>query len=195
MISRITQKLQSRQRVLTAAQSLFAERGLAKTRTADIASKAGLSHGGMFVHFKSREDLLAEVVSEIGRTITDRLHALITADADVKKTLRVHLQCLAENERAYSVFLRESSLLPKDTLLSWVGVQSAISVHLSQPINKAIADGRIRDMPMHLIFNTWIGLVHHYLMNRELFAPQGSVLKRHGEEIVNHFLSLIETED
>jgi hypothetical protein len=46
-------------------------------------------------------------------------------------------------------------------------------------------------MPLHLLFNTWIGLIHHYLMNRELFAPGASVVERHGRELLDHFMYLI----
>jgi len=91
-MSRIEQKQQTRQRVVDAARCLFAERGLAETRTADIASRAGLSHGGIFVHFQTRDDLLAEVVTDIGRAITDRLHSLIAANADLRDVLFAHLE-------------------------------------------------------------------------------------------------------
>ena len=48
---RSEQKQQTRQRVVDAATYLFAEKGLARTRTADIAKRAGLSHGGIFCAF------------------------------------------------------------------------------------------------------------------------------------------------
>lgn len=187
------QKQQTRQRVVDAATFLFAEKGLARTRTADIAKRAGLSHGGIFVHFGSRDELLAEVVSETGRKITDRLHSLITNDASLSEVLHAHLQCLSECETAYTAFLRESRLLPEDTLRARIGVQSAISYHLNESAERAMEDGYVRRLPKHMLFNTWIGLVHHYLMNRELFAPSGSVLKERGEELVSHFISLIST--
>jgi hypothetical protein len=46
-------------------------------------------------------------------------------------------------------------------------------------------------MPLHLLFNTWIGLVNHYLVNRELFAPGASVIERRGAELLDHFMNLI----
>ena len=190
---RSEQKLQTRQRVIDAATYLFAERGLAKTRTADIAQRAGLSHGGMFVHFTSRDELLAEVVANFGRRITDRLHAAISDDADLAEVLRAHLQCLSEDEATYSTFLRESRHLPEATLRTRIGVQSAISFHLNVSAERAMQSGQIRRMPKHMLFNTWIGLVHHYLMNRELFAPNCSVLIERGEELGAHFLSLLST--
>ena len=194
-MQRDQQKQQTRQNVVDAASFLFAERGLAKTRTADIAKHAGISHGAVFVHFRTREALLAEVVLAIGRSITDRLHALILENADLETVLRAHLNCLQEHESSYASFLRESRLLPRDTLRSWVGVQSAISVHMSQPATKAMQMGLIREMPLHLVFNTWIGLVHHYLMNRELFAPGKSVIKKHANELIDHFIGLLRREN
>ena len=195
-MSRADQKLQTRKRVIDAATFLFAEQGLARTRTADIARRAGLSHGGMFVHFNSRDELLAEVVADIGRRITDRLHSVISDNADLAEVLRAHLQCLSECESAYATFLRESRHLPAATLRTRIGVQSAISFHLNESAERAMQAGQIRRMPKHMLFNTWIGLVHHYLMNRELFAPNGSVLRERGEELVAHFLSLLSaTED
>ena len=193
-MQRTEQKQQTRQRVISAARNLFSEQGLAKTRTADIADRAGLSHGGVFVHFRTRDELLAEVVADIGRSITDRLHALIRDEADIAAILQAHLDCLQEHESSYVSFLRESRLLPRDVLRTWVGIQSAISVHMAGPAEAAMKSGSIRSMPVHLLFNTWIGLVHHYLMNRELFAPKGSVLKRHGDELLAHFLTMISKE-
>ena len=192
-MSREEQKLVTRQRVLGAAAALFAEQGLARTRTADIARRAGLSHGGMFVHFKTRDDLLTEVVSETGRKITDRLHASVHHDASLTEILRAHLAALSECESAYSAFLRESRLLPEETLRTRTGVLSAVSHYLNESAEREMLAGRIKRIPKHMLFNTWIGLVHHYLMNRELFSPRGSVLEKRGEELVTHFMSLVET--
>ena len=51
----------------------------------------------------------------------------------------------------------------------------------------------MRKLPIHLLFNTWLGLVHYYLMNADLFAPGESVLSRYQDELVSHFLALIST--
>ncbi len=190
-MTRLIQKQQTRQRVISAATYLISKQGLAAMRTADVAERAGLSHGGIFVHFPTREKLLTEVVSQIGCKITDKLHALISNDAALQQVLEAHIQCLSEHEASYTTFLRESRLLPRDVLRTWVGIQSAISVHMATPAELAMQQSQIRQMPIHLLFNTWVGLVHHYLMNRDLFAPRSSVLKRHGKELIEHFMSLI----
>src|SRR5207245_2072639 len=42
-----------------------------------------------------------------------------------------------------------------------------------------------------LLFNTWIGLVHHYLVNRDLFATGDSVISEHGDALVQHLITLV----
>ena len=167
--------------------------GLAKTRTADVAQKAGLSHGGIFVHFKTRDDLLTEAVNETARRLTARLHTLVTEDASLADVLHAHLAALSECEPEYSSFLRESRLLPEDTLRPRMNVLSVVSHYLNERADRAMQAGLVRPIPKHLLFNTWIGLVHHYLVNRELFTPGGSVLEERGEELVSCFMSLIRT--
>ena len=61
------------------------------------------------------------------------------------------------------------------------------STHSSTRIRR----GEIRDLPHHLVFNTWIGLIHHYLSNKALFAPEGAVIARYGEELLGYFLGLL----
>jgi len=45
-------------RLLVAAAGAFADKGFHATTTRDIASRAGLSPAGVYVHFSSKEDLL-----------------------------------------------------------------------------------------------------------------------------------------
>jgi AcrR family transcriptional regulator len=192
--TRAGQKAETRRRILETAKRLCARRGFAGTRTLDVAKQAKVSHGSVFVHFPSREDLMSEVVGELAREITDAIHARVYAGASLRETLAAHLAALAEHEDAIRWLLLETPLLPRGFHLAWVGMQSAISVKLAEAAEREIAAGRVRAQPIHLLFNTWIGLIHHYVINRELFAPGKSALRAHGAELLDHFMGLIEIE-
>ena len=62
--------LPARERILATAERLFAERGFDRTSTARIAAAAGVPHGLIFYHFKTKIDLLLAVIRD------DRLAAL-----------------------------------------------------------------------------------------------------------------------
>jgi AcrR family transcriptional regulator len=48
--------------ILAAALASFAERGFAATRLEDVAARAGISKGTLYLYFKSKEDLFEAVV-------------------------------------------------------------------------------------------------------------------------------------
>jgi TetR/AcrR family transcriptional regulator, transcriptional repressor for nem operon len=50
----------NRERILEAAAQLFRERGFDGIGVADLMKEAGLTHGGFYGHFSSKEDLIAE---------------------------------------------------------------------------------------------------------------------------------------
>ena len=68
-------------RIMLAAADAFAERGFHATTTRDIASRAGLSPAGVYVHFASKEVLLFEL-SRRGHARARDLLVAATAAAD-----------------------------------------------------------------------------------------------------------------
>ena len=51
---------QNRERIVEAAAQLFRERGFDGIGVADLMNEAGLTHGGFYGHFSSKDDLIAE---------------------------------------------------------------------------------------------------------------------------------------
>ncbi|WP_431819835.1 TetR/AcrR family transcriptional regulator [Burkholderia sp. F1] len=54
------QMAENRERILDAAAQLFRERGFAGIGVADLMKAVGLTHGGFYGHFDSKEELMAE---------------------------------------------------------------------------------------------------------------------------------------
>ena len=182
------QKEQTRERLLMAAYRVFSRQGIMQSRVEDIAREAGVSHGTVFVHFKSQEDLIEAVAGHYGGEIAARTHALSQAGGTLVQVLAAHLQGIGEFEGFYTRLLLEARLLPQGARDSFVGIQSALSHHFCGALTREEAVG---DIPPYLLFNMWIGLVHHYLQNGDLFAPEGSVIVQHGPEIMAAYLKLL----
>jgi TetR/AcrR family transcriptional repressor of nem operon len=66
-------KEQSHQRIVQTAAARFREEGVDGIGVADLMKEAGLTHGGFYRHFGSRDELVAEAVacalSDGGRTV------------------------------------------------------------------------------------------------------------------------------
>ena len=57
-----SEKAKTHQRIVALASKRFREKGLAGIGIADLMKEAGLTVGGFYKHFKSRDDLVAEAV-------------------------------------------------------------------------------------------------------------------------------------
>lgn len=85
------QAARNRERILDTAAQLFRERGFEGIGVADLMKEAGLTHGGFYGHFSSKEELIAEASAhELARSLNhwggfverasgDRLSALAAA--------------------------------------------------------------------------------------------------------------------
>jgi len=66
------QAIQNRERIVDAAAQLFRERGFDGIGVADLMKQAGLTHGGFYGHFSSKEDLIAEASARaLTRSLAD----------------------------------------------------------------------------------------------------------------------------
>jgi AcrR family transcriptional regulator len=187
---RTRQRTDTRQKVLEAARRVFETRGFAGARTQDVAEAAGVSHGSVFVHFRTREALIAAVVDSAildAEAVTRR--QLKTAGA-VEDVLRGHLEGLAQHEDIYTRIVAERSSLPKLVQGRITEIHSALSSHLLDALEANGLKTGLKVEP-YFAFNTWLALIQYYLLNRDLFAPSGSVLTSRGEEIIGNYLAMI----
>jgi TetR/AcrR family transcriptional repressor of nem operon len=65
-VSRI-QEAENHERILDVATRLFRERGIDGIGVSDLMKAAGLTHGGFYGHFKSKEDLVAQACLALPR--------------------------------------------------------------------------------------------------------------------------------
>ncbi len=193
-INRQLQKERTKETLLKTSFEVFSKHGIMNTRMSDVAQAAGVSHGTVFVHFQTQEALITEVIETYGGKIALRTHELAGSCEYMEEILSAHLAGIKEFEPFYTRLVIENRLLPPVARDVWVSIQSAISFHFSQVAEREIQSGRSIDLPAYLLFNVWIGLVHYYLANGDLFAPEGNVIKRYGNTLVENFLKLIGTD-
>lgn len=188
---RLIQKEQTRQLLIENAFGLYALRGISATTSKEITSAANVAHGTLFVHFSTQDEFITAVVEEFGRRVNTRLHELAADNSGLREVLTAHLAALIEVEGFYTRLVVEGRQLPVSARFVYIGIQSAISFHVSQVLEREIKAGTVIGSPVHLLFNTWLGLIHYYLSNNDLFAPGESVLDRYGGQILDHYLTLI----
>jgi TetR/AcrR family transcriptional repressor of nem operon len=74
---KIEQKEKSHRTILDSAARLLRERGISGARVADVMKGAGLTVGGFYAHFGSKEELIDEALRRTSDALRDRLFARI----------------------------------------------------------------------------------------------------------------------
>jgi TetR/AcrR family transcriptional regulator, transcriptional repressor for nem operon len=77
---------QTRKRIVTAAAREFREHGVVATGLNDLMKAAGLTHGGFYKHFKSKDELVAEACAEAVETIIEFVRNAAAAGTPVAET-------------------------------------------------------------------------------------------------------------
>ena len=189
--SRQLQKEQTKERLLKTAYEIFSDRGIINTRMSDIAQAAGVSHGTIFVHFQTQEALIEEVIETYCQKIALRTHDLADSCGTLEEFLRAHLSGIMEFEQFYTRLISENQMLSAGARDSWVTIQTAVSFHFSLTYEREAGEEKKLEIPTYMLFNMWMGLVHYYLENGDLFAPEGSVVRRYGDFLISNYLKLI----
>jgi AcrR family transcriptional regulator len=73
---------QSHERILDAAARAVRRSGVAGVGVAEVMKEAGLTHGGFYAHFESRDALLAEALEHAGGTSNLRLRERMRVRTD-----------------------------------------------------------------------------------------------------------------
>src|SRR5690625_1359445 len=96
---------QTKERIIATAVQLFMEKGFEKTSMQDIANTLGMSKGGIYHHFKSKEEIIHVVRENKANNIEENLNKwLDTIDApSAKEKLTAILEKNIADEEAHSL--------------------------------------------------------------------------------------------
>jgi AcrR family transcriptional regulator len=105
----------TRQRIVAAAVSLFAEQGFDATSVNQVVQRAAVAKGALYHHFSSKDDLLYEVYRELVERQLAGLQAIVARDLDPAVNLRLIIADLVTTTAAKvaeaTVFFREGHRL------------------------------------------------------------------------------------
>lgn len=96
MGTRRVDRASKRQLLVESAAKVFAAKGFANSRVADIAQHAGVAKGTVYEYFTSKEELYFAVFEWINERIRQRVDQLLEDDSDPRRQLTTLLRTSAE---------------------------------------------------------------------------------------------------
>jgi AcrR family transcriptional regulator len=165
------------QELLDAALSLFVEKGYAATRSEEVAHRAGVSKGTLYLYFPSKEELFKEVVRQtLSRLIAEGLEAVGSFEGTTSDLLRtlmrewwerfgntpaagIHKVVIAEvrNFPDLAQFYVDEVIAPADRLFSGI-------------VQRGIDRGEFRELPVHEVAHVLMAPMLFLSLHRHSFG-------------------------
>jgi TetR/AcrR family fatty acid metabolism transcriptional regulator len=151
-----------RQRILQAAVKVFARKGYHGARVSEIARRADVADGTIYLYFQNKEDILVslfdEVMSEHLQDKRRHLAGLEDAPSRLLAIAETHLRLLGGNRDLAVVFqveLRQSTQFMERFTASWLQDYFAL---LTEVIEEGQREGSLRpDLPVKVVTKAFFG--------------------------------------
>ncbi len=144
---------QAAQRLVEAAAEAFADKGFHATTTRDIASRAGLSPAGVYVHFASKEDLLFHLSRTGHESARDLLVEAATdgdsPSASLAAIMSTFARWHAEHHRTARIVQYEFQHLTDQHREVVLGLRKEIDAVVREVVARGVAAGEfeVDDVP------------------------------------------------
>ena len=107
----------SRQEILRTAARLFQQQGYDATSMSDVAAALQLSKGGLYHHFKSKDEILFHLMDHAmdisWERVVNPVQGIDDAEERLRALIRLHIGVvLSEKDREITVMLHENHPLP-----------------------------------------------------------------------------------
>ena len=140
------------QEITEAAFAAFAEKGFTATRVEEVARRAGVSKGLLYLYFKTKEELFKAVIRNV---VTPRIDELtrtldsseLSAEAFIRGPLLAFMQSLPGSPASVVIRLMISEAPKHPDLVDyyWDNVASRGLAALRQLLDRGVENGEFRD--------------------------------------------------
>jgi TetR/AcrR family fatty acid metabolism transcriptional regulator len=110
-----------RERILTAAERIFARRGFFAAKVSDVAKEAGVADGTIYLYFKSKDDLLISLferrMQQVNEALREAVAGIDSPREQLRAFIKTYLQLVHDEPTAVEVLtieLRQSSKFMKE---------------------------------------------------------------------------------
>lgn len=137
-------KQENHEKIVTIASEMFRERGFDGVGVADLMERAGLTHGGFYNHFASKEALIAEASARGFGDTAARYVGYDAADAIEAYVSRAHRDARGQGCPAAALSC-EAARQPKDTKSVFgAGIEGLIGTLVADMAQNQPADAALR---------------------------------------------------
>lgn len=141
------QAAETRDRMLTSARAVFAERGYQAASVGAITKQAETAHGTFYLYFKNKDDAFDQVLTSIQEQIKDESRAALGGDryASLVGAIRGFLVVFVQDRGLMRAFL-EGMMLSPQIEASWRAMRADFTTRIAHRLEREHAAGLVRGL-------------------------------------------------
>ena len=164
----ITQKEKTRDRILGAAEQVFANKGYHESLVDEIAEEVSLSKGGIYFHFPSKEDLFFSVLDRLADRLVSKAEeatALETSPlAKAEAALMEVLLRLGKRRRLARILMVQGYSMGNAFEAKRVEIFGRFAEVIKANLDEAVKAGEIRDVDTAVAAHVWLGAINEIVI-------------------------------
>jgi AcrR family transcriptional regulator len=171
----------TRQRILDAAEEVFAEKGYHGAVVDDIIRLSNTSKGGFYFHFPSKQGIFLALLDALAPRLMGAVDLAIaretTAAGKVDAALRTVLEQFARHRRLSKIFLVEAVGLGHGFDEKIMAVRGQFAAMSQRYLDLAVAEGAIAPLDTDVAARAWFGAINEVVL-RWLIVPNPPSLEQ-----------------
>jgi AcrR family transcriptional regulator len=171
----------TRQRILDAAEEVFAEKGYHGAVVDDIIRVAKTSKGGFYFHFPSKQGIFLALIDALAPKLMAAVDRAIehedTAAGKVDAALRMVLEQFSRHRRLSKILLVEAVGLGHGFDEKIVEIRGQFAGMIRRYLDLAVAEGVIAPLDTDVASYAWFGAINEVVV-RWLVTPDPEPLER-----------------
>jgi TetR/AcrR family fatty acid metabolism transcriptional regulator len=170
----------TRERILEAAEIVFAERGYHDAAVDEIVRRTDMSKGGFYFHFPSKERLFFTIMDNLAERLLNRLEERIAREesalAKVEAALDTALESLIKRRRLAKLLLVQGYSMGKNFEKKRMEIFSRFAAVIKRNLDLAVEEGVIPPIDTSIVAYSWLGAINEVVI-RWLYTGKPSPMK------------------
>ena len=167
---------ETRELILQAAETEFANRGFSRARLEDIAEPVGITRAAIIYHFGDKQALYAAVLEATFKALAERIRAALEADAPhaerVERLIGAWVDYAAERPTLARLFIREVADSPRELAPEIRDLVDPMFSLVTDGIEKGQQEGAFRKIDPGLVVSILAGATVWFVTNAPLLGGE-----------------------
>ncbi|HLN14896.1 MAG TPA: TetR/AcrR family transcriptional regulator [bacterium] len=161
--SRVSQREDTRRRILASAEQVFSEKGFYRSVVDDIVKASGTSKGAVYFYFDTKEEIFVSLVDEYAASVAQELQLGMGRGRGLVAQVEAAVAALLRHFQAHRA-------LATIVLIDWpaagaefqgkrIALKTMLVEVLRGYLDRAVQDGKIAEQDTEMAAYVWIGAI------------------------------------